>query len=53
VKHFHSLAPQAQSFGVAIGDLRGRVNPGHYLQVDEAAAEFSALAKMVALRAGI
>lgn len=26
IKNFHSLAPQAQSSGVSIGPLRGRVN---------------------------
>lgn len=53
VKHFHSLAASAQEFGVAIGKLRGRVNSGHYEQVDEARAEFQALAKEVIKRAGI
>lgn len=53
VKHFHSLAASAQKFGLAIGDLRGSVNPGHYGQVDEAKAEFSALAKEIVKRTGI
>lgn len=53
VKHFHSLAPEAQKHGVAIGALRGIVNPGHYPQVDEAASEFSHLAKEVIKRTGI
>ena len=53
VKHFHSLAPEAQKYGVAIGALRGLVNPGHYSQIDEAAREFDALAKEIIKRAGI
>ena len=53
VKHFHSLAPQAQKFGLSIGDLRGHVNSGHYAQVDEARAEFSALAREISKRAGV
>lgn len=44
VKHFHSLAPEAQKHGVAIGALRGLVNPGHYVQVDEARVAFGQLA---------
>lgn len=53
VKHFHSLAPEAQRKGLAIGQLRGHVNPGHYAQVDEAQGEFAALAREIAHRAGI
>jgi len=53
VKHFHSLAPEAQAHGVAIGALRGFVNPGHYSQVDEAAREFASLAKEIIKRTGI
>jgi cellulose biosynthesis protein BcsQ len=53
VKHFHSLAPAAQKFGVPIGGLRGLVNPGHYLQVDEAADEFAALAREITRRAAL
>jgi cellulose biosynthesis protein BcsQ len=53
VKHFHSLAPEAQRHGVAIGKLRGLVNPRHYAQVDEAKTEFSNLAKEISRRAGI
>lgn len=51
VKHFHSLAPQAQKFGVGIGELRGLVNSGHYAQVDEAHTEFQAIAREIARRA--
>ena len=53
VKHFHSLAASAQQEGVAIGKLRGRVNPGHYVQVDEAASEFRQVAREIANRTGI
>lgn len=53
VKHFHSLAASAQDVGVAIGKLRGYVNSGHYLQVDEASAEFQELASEMLKRTGI
>lgn len=53
VKHFHSLAPAAQKHRVPIGSLRGFVNPGHYVQVDEAAAEFGSLAKEIIRRVGL
>lgn len=53
VKHFHSLAPEAQKYGVAIGKLRGKVNPGHYAQVDEAKAEFLGIADEIIRRTGI
>jgi hypothetical protein len=44
IKDFHSLSPQAQDFGLAIGKLRGKVNSGYNAQVAEAADEFRALA---------
>jgi cellulose biosynthesis protein BcsQ len=53
VKHFHSLAPQAQKHGVAIGDLRGLVDSGYYIQVDEAKSQFSELAREIERRSGI
>jgi hypothetical protein len=53
IKDFHSLAPQAQVNGLAIGKLRGQVNPGYYSQVEEAATEFRALAREVVKRMGI
>ena len=53
IKDFHSLAPQAQQKGLAIGKLRGHVNPGYYAQVTEAAEEFQALAREVLKRMGI
>ncbi|MQA29101.1 MAG: AAA family ATPase [Luteitalea sp.] len=53
IKDFHSLAPQAQSLGIAIGKLRGHVNSGYYSQIDEAAVEFQGLALEVMKRMGI
>lgn len=53
IKHFHSLAPDAQKHGVAIGKLRGHVNPGHYSNVDEARRMFAGLAREIVNRTGI
>jgi cellulose biosynthesis protein BcsQ len=53
VKHFHSLAAKAQEVGLAIGSLKGHVNPGHVAQVQEANTEFLALAKEIVKRSGI
>jgi cellulose biosynthesis protein BcsQ len=53
IKDFHSLAPQAQSKGLAIGKLKGHVNPGYYPQVEEAAVEFQDLARELLKRMGI
>lgn len=53
IKNFHSLAPQAQSLGIAIGKLRGHVNSGYYAQVDEAEAEFVRLADEFLRRMGL
>jgi cellulose biosynthesis protein BcsQ len=53
VKHYHSLAPEAQKHGVAIGSLRPYVNPGHNPQVTDAKNTFAAIAKEVIKRAGI
>lgn len=53
IKDFHSLAPQAQEYGLAIGDLRGHVNSGYNNQVDEAAAEFAGLATAIKKRMGL
>ena len=52
IKDFHSLAPQAQVKGLAIGKLKGHVNPGYYSQIEEAADEFQALAREVLKRMG-
>lgn len=53
IKDFHSLAPQAQVSGLAIGKLKGKVNPGYYQQVEEAALEFRTLAREVLRRMDI
>ncbi|MCO8323085.1 AAA family ATPase [Burkholderia cenocepacia] len=53
IKNFQSLAPQAQEKGVAIGKLRGQVNPGYYDQVDEAKHEFMTLAREIVKRMGV
>lgn len=53
VKHFQSLAPEAQKHGLAIGRLRGYVNSGHYPAVEEAAGQFRELAEEVIKRTGI
>jgi hypothetical protein len=53
IKHFQSLAPEAQKHAIAIGKLRGLVNPGHYGQVDEAATEFAQLAHEILRRIGL
>lgn len=55
VPAFHSLAPQAQSLGVAIGGLRGLqgVNPGNYAKIDEADHVFLQLAGEIAGRAKV
>jgi len=53
IKDFHSLAPQAQTSGLAMGKLKGHVNPGYYPQVEEAAAEFHDLAREILKRMAI
>ncbi|MDP9139549.1 MAG: hypothetical protein M3O62_02000, partial [Pseudomonadota bacterium] len=53
IKDFHSLAPQAQEFGVGIGKLRGMVNSGYNNQISEAEDEFKALAREIRKRTGI
>ncbi len=50
IKNFHSLAPQAQAIGVAIGKLKGQINSGYNAQVEEADVEFRALASEIAKR---
>jgi hypothetical protein len=50
IKNFQSLAPQAQEFGLAIGKLKGHVNPGYYPQIEEANDEFQALAREIVKR---
>lgn len=53
IKNFHSLAPQAQTYGVPIGHLKGKVNPGYYEQIEEAVSEFDELAREMARRMGL
>ena len=53
VKHFHSLAPEAQRLGIPIGSLRGHVNPGHYTQIDEAANQFDRISREIIKRTGL
>jgi len=53
IKNFHSLAAEAQKHGVAIGKLRGLVNPGNYAQIDEAYAEFEQLVHEIIKRTGV
>jgi cellulose biosynthesis protein BcsQ len=53
IKDFHSLAPQAQSTGLAMGKLKGQVNPGYYPQVEEALSEFQDLARELLKRMDI
>ena len=53
IKHFHSLAPEAQKHGRALGKLRGLVNSGHYPQVDEALRQFSEITREIIRRTGI
>ncbi|MHB1273349.1 MAG: ParA family protein [Rhodanobacter sp.] len=53
IKDFHSLAPQAQESGVAIGKLHGLVNSGYNNQIVEAGSEFEALAREIRKRTGV
>ena len=53
IKNFQSLAPQAQLNKVAIGKLRGLVNPGYYAQIDEAEAQFRDLGREIVRRIGL
>ncbi len=53
IKHFHSLAPEAQKYGRPLGMLRGCVNSGHYPQVDEALREFYEVTREIIRRTGI
>jgi cellulose biosynthesis protein BcsQ len=53
IKDFHSLAPQAQEYGLAIGKLRGYVNSGYNAQVSEADSEFQDLARIIKKKIGL
>ena len=51
IKHFQSLAPHAQAHGLAIGKLRGHVNPGNNGAIAEAQEQFDGLAREFIARA--
>lgn len=53
VKHFQSLAAEAQHHGVAIGDLSGLVNAGYNKEIRDAADVFEELAKEIVRRADL
>lgn len=53
IRNFHTLAPEAQRHGVAIGKLRGLVNSGQNDHVEEARDEFSTLARELIKRMGV
>lgn len=53
IKHYQSLAAAAQKHGVAIGKLKGLVNPGHTGSINDANADFADLAKEIIKRTGI
>jgi cellulose biosynthesis protein BcsQ len=53
VKHYQSLAPAAQKEHVAIGQLRGFVNSGHYATVDAAGEQFAAIAREILNRTAV
>lgn len=53
IKHFQSLAAEAQRHGLAIGKLRGYVNAGHYPSVDEAGVQFADVASEIVRRVGL
>lgn len=44
VKHFQSLAADAQKLKLPFGELKGKVNPGHNKQIDAANKVFAAIA---------
>ena len=53
VKHYQSLAPSAQEYGVSIGQLRGKVNGGHNQKIADAEQEFGTIAKEILSRMGV
>lgn len=53
VKNFHSLAPEAQKHGLAIGALRGITNSGNNPSVKEANTVFNDIAKEIGTRIGM
>jgi hypothetical protein len=53
VKHYHSLVPEAQKCGIAIGKLRGHVNSAQYAQVDDTREAFLQLARKIVQKTGV
>ena len=53
IKNFHSLAPEAQVYGLAIYELRGKVNSGYNDQITEARDQFLELAREMIRRSDI
>ena len=53
VKHFQSLAAEAQQYGVPISGLNGHVNPGYSPAIADARSTFTALANEIIRRTGI
>jgi cellulose biosynthesis protein BcsQ len=50
VKHFQSLAAEAQSHGLAIAKIKTKVNPGYKSQIGDAKKEFSRMANSILTR---
>lgn len=50
IPSFHSLAAKSQEYGLAVGQLRGHVNSGHYPKIDEVRMRFSSLARSIVRR---
>lgn len=53
VKHFHSLAADAQQLKLPLSKLRGKVNPGHNAQIAKAKTTFDQIAQTLIARLGI
>lgn len=52
IRNYHSLAPDAQRYGVAIGKLRGLINSGQNAHIEDARQEFLDLASEIIQRIG-
>lgn len=52
VKHFQSLAADAQKEKLPFADLKGRVNPGHNKQIETAASVFDRIAGGIIAKIG-
>jgi cellulose biosynthesis protein BcsQ len=53
VKHFQSLAADAQKLKLPFGQLKGKVNPGHNKQIDTANKVFDAIAGLLLTKTGL